>query len=78
MAKTEDTNKKNKHFILNEAKLKRVQRLLGTRTETETIERALDAVLAESERNRAAWAAQERFMRADIEIKDVFGRLEDH
>ena len=37
----------HKHFRLDSAKLKRAQRVLRTRTETETVERALDLVIAE-------------------------------
>ena len=69
--------RKNKHFILDETKLKRAQKILGTRTETETIERALEVVVTEAERNRQAWAATERFIKSGVEIKDVYGRLED-
>jgi hypothetical protein len=44
-------------------------------TETETIERALDAVIAEHERNRIAREANERFLRSGIKIRDVYGKL---
>jgi len=44
-------------------------------TETEAIERALDAVIAEDERNRMAVEANERFIQSGITIKDVFGKL---
>ncbi len=37
---------------LNAAKVKRVQKALGAKTEIEAIERALDLVIAESESNR--------------------------
>jgi hypothetical protein len=40
---------------LNYAKVKRAQRVLGTKTETEAIERALDLVIAEGESNRLAF-----------------------
>ena len=66
----------HKHFRLNPAKIKRAQKALHARTETETIERALDLVLAEQERNRLANAASERFLRSGIEIRDVYGKLE--
>lgn len=39
---SEATRRKN--FRLHQSKLDRAQRLLGTKTETETIERALDLV----------------------------------
>jgi hypothetical protein len=65
----------HKHFRLDTAKIKRAQRLLRTGTETETIDRALDEVIAEHERNRLTREATERFVRTGIEIKDVYGKL---
>jgi ribosomal protein S4 len=65
----------HKHFRLDPAKIKRAQRLLKAGTETETIDRALDVVISEHERNRLAWEANERFIRSGIKIKDVYGRL---
>lgn len=66
----------HKHFRLDSRKLKRAQRLLGARTETETVERALDEVISEHERNRRAWEAHERFLESGIQIRDVYGVLE--
>jgi len=40
----ETSGKARKNYRLSQAKLDAAQRLLGTRTETETIERALDLV----------------------------------
>jgi len=65
----------HKHFQLDSVKIKRAQKVLRTRTETETIERALDFALAEHERNRLALEATERFIKSGIEIKDVYGSL---
>ncbi len=65
----------HKHFRLDTAKIRRAQRLLRTGTETETIERALDEIIAEHERNRLAREANERFIRSGIEIRDVYGKL---
>ncbi len=65
----------HKHFRLDAAKIKRAQRLLKTATETETVERALDAVIAEHERDRLTREANERFVKSDIEIRDVYGKL---
>ena len=67
---------RHKHYVLDEAKIKRAQRLLGAQTETETIERALDEVIAERERNRRAWSATERLLKSGVEVRDVFGRLD--
>lgn len=72
---------KHKHYILDEAKIKRAQKLLGTTTETETIERALEEVITERERSTRAWQAHERFLKTgrkeQIVIRDVYGVLED-
>ena len=56
-------------------KIKRAQRLLRAGTETETIDRALDKVIAEHERNRLTRKANERFVRSGIKIKDVYGKV---
>jgi len=65
----------HKHFRLDVAKIKRAQRLLKADTQTETLDRALDAVIAEHERNRLTREANERFLKSGIEIMDVFGTL---
>lgn len=66
---------KQKRFTLDETKLKKAQKLLGAKTETETIELALAEIISEHERQRRAWAATERFLKSGAVIKDVFGRL---
>jgi hypothetical protein len=72
--------RKNKHMILDQTKLKKAQQVLGAKTETEAIERALERVIDEAEQDRQAWAAHERFLKAAVRgslvIHDVFGRLE--
>jgi hypothetical protein len=50
--------------------------VLRVRTETETIERALDLVLSEHRRNRLAAEANERFAASCIAVKDVYDKLE--
>jgi hypothetical protein len=67
----------HKHFQLDSVKIKRAQKALHAKTETETIERALDFTITEHEKNRLAWAANERFIRSGGEIKDVFGKMDD-
>jgi S-adenosylmethionine:tRNA-ribosyltransferase-isomerase (queuine synthetase) len=73
--------RKNKHFVLNQTKLKQAQKVLGTKTETETIEVAIDMALSEAERNQKAWSSHEKFIRnaakEGLQISDVFGRLEN-
>lgn len=65
----------HKHFQLDAIKITRAQKVLSAKTETEAIERALDFVISEHERNRAALVATERFLSSAIEIKDVYGTL---
>jgi hypothetical protein len=71
--------RRNKHLILDQTKLKKAQKVLGAKTETEAVERALDSVIDEDERNRNAWAAHDRFLRAatreGLQVHDAFGRL---
>jgi hypothetical protein len=66
----------HKHFRLDAAKVRRAQKVLQVRTETETIERALDLVIAEHRRNRLAAEANERFAASGVSIKDVYSKLE--
>jgi hypothetical protein len=68
---------RHKHYVLDEAKIRRAQKLLGTKTETETIERALEEVITERERVRAAWQAHERLLKSGVQIRDVYGMLEE-
>jgi hypothetical protein len=70
-----ESARKNKHFVLDADKIKRAQKVLGTKTETETIERALEQVITEAERTRRAWSATERFIKSEVVIEDVMGRL---
>jgi ribonuclease HII len=68
--------KSHKHFQLDAAKLRLAQRMLRADTETETIERALDSVIAEHERNRLTTEANNRFVTSGIDVKDAYGTLE--
>ena len=40
---------KRKNYYLDEVKIKKVQKILGTRTETETIDKAMDIVIFRTE-----------------------------
>ena len=71
------SEKKRKHLILNQAKLNQAKKILGTRTETETIELALEAVISEAEKDKKALKATADFLKSNIEIRDVHGNLED-
>ena len=70
------SSRAHKHFQLDSVKIKRAQKLLHAKTETETIERALDFLLTEHESNRLAFEATARFLRSGGEIKDIFGKLD--
>ncbi len=76
MART-TAQSKHKHYPIDEAKIRRAQKLLGTTTEAETIERALDEIISERERNQAAWRAHRRLISSGIQIKDVYGVLDE-
>lgn len=65
----------HKHFQLDAVKIRRAQKVLRAKTETETIERALDAVIAEHQRDQLTIEANERFVKSGIELRDVFGKL---
>jgi hypothetical protein len=67
----------HKHFQLDAGKIRRAQKVLNTKTETETIEHALDRVIEQERANRLIREAHRRFIESGIEIKDVFGAL-DH
>ena len=68
-------NRVHKHLQLDAVKIKRAQKILNARTETETIERALDFTIDEHERNRLAADANENFVRSGMDIRDVYGKL---
>ena len=65
----------HKHVRLDAAKIKLTKKHMKARTETETIERALDLVISERQRNRITRGANERFIKSRIEVKDVYGKL---
>jgi len=58
------TNLSRKNYVLDVSKLRRAQKRLGTRTETETIHRALDLVADEAELAKA--------------LKDLLDKGKDH
>lgn len=62
MAKT-GTQNKHKDYILDESKINRAQKHLGTITENETIEREPEEVLTKREQNKRAWQERERFIK---------------
>jgi hypothetical protein len=68
-------NRAHKHFQLDTLKIKRAQKALRARTETETIERALDFAIAEHDKNRLVLEATDRFVKSGIDVKDLYGAL---
>ena len=74
---THTKNRSHKHFQLDAVKIKRAQKVLQAKTETETIERALDFAIDEHEKNQLVAEANERFVRSGVEIKDAYGKLAD-
>lgn len=73
--------RKNKHFLLNQQRLEKARKVLGVKTETETVEIALERVISEAESNSRALSAHEKFLKSAVKdnlvIEDVFGRLDD-
>jgi hypothetical protein len=65
----------HKHFRLDARKIRRAQKVLKAKTETETIERALDAVLSEDLRDRIVAAANEKFITSGVVVRDVYGKM---
>jgi hypothetical protein len=72
---TNTAKRTHKHFQLDSAKIKRAQRALHAKTETDAIERALDFAIAEHEKNRLVLEASERFVKSGVKIKDAYGTL---
>lgn len=60
---------RHKHLKLEQTKLTRAKRLLGAKTEQETVERALDVLLGEEQVLKAL-----RKSRAVGALVDVFGK----
>lgn len=50
---------------------------MSLENESETIEAVLESRISEAEKNRIALKATKEFLNSGIEIKDVFGNLED-
>jgi len=71
------SKRSHKHYQLDSAKIKRAQKALHTRTETETIERALDDAIQTDRVNRRLRQANNRFLQSGIQIKDVYGNLDN-
>ena len=62
--------KVRKQFILPVAKIKKAKEILSAKTETETVERALDLVIADEEIRTMLLS-----VKGPCNIDDVYGRL---
>ena len=74
---TTSRTRTHKHFQLDASKIRRAQKVFKVKTETEAIERALDFAIDEHEKNRLVAEANERFVKSEIEIRDVYGKLNE-
>jgi hypothetical protein len=74
---TTSRTRTHKHFQLDASKIRRAQKVFKVKTETEAIERALDFAIDEHEKNRLVAEANERFVKSEIEIRDVHGKLNE-
>ncbi len=72
-----EVNRRNKHFILDDNQLKLARKLIGAKSDTETIEIALTELINERQRNQQVWKATEKLIKSGIEVRDVFGRLDE-
>ena len=63
-------SKTRKQFILPPAKIKKAKDILSTKTDTETVERALDLVIADDKIPKALLA-----VKGTCNIEDAYGRL---
>ncbi len=69
-------SKKHKYSILNQSKISRAKEILGTRTDSETVEKALDLIISKAEKNKIAFDATEKLLKSGVKVIDVFGNLE--
>jgi hypothetical protein len=67
----------HKHFRLDPVKIKRAQRLLSAASETEAVDRALDLVISEHQKNRLTEEANRRFLDSGIVVRDIYQNPRD-
>ena len=60
------SNPKQTQVPVNEAKLRRLQKLYGASVAAEAVEKAIDEALTEHARNRLAWRAHNRLIESGI------------
>ena len=63
--------KSQTQLVVNPAKVRKAQRILGAKTASESVERALDEVL----RNALLERRHQRLVASGVEVEDLFGRL---
>lgn len=64
--------KMRKQFILDPEKIKTVKKIMKARTDTEAIDRAMDAVIADSKIRDVL-----RAIKGKGSVKDIYGRCKD-
>ena len=62
--------KKRKNFYLDESVLRKARKILGTRTETEAVEKALERIIFEEEYWRAFTELEGKEEHFDLELMD--------
>jgi hypothetical protein len=65
-----------RQFLLDTEKLRLAQTLIHAATEAETIDRALDLMIAEEQRNQLAMEANWEFLTSGAVIEDVYEKLD--
>jgi len=65
------SRKARKQFVLDQGKIRKAKKILGARTETEALDRALDLIIANDELDRA----HQEFATSGVVIRDVFDHL---
>lgn len=63
------SRKAGKQFTLDQRKIRKAKKILGARTETETVDRALDLIIANEELDRA----HQEFATSGVVIREVLG-----
>lgn len=67
-----ESGKARKQFRLDQNKVRKAKKILGTQTESEAVDRALDLIIS----NDALDRAHRDFAKSGITIRDVFGKLD--
>jgi hypothetical protein len=69
--------KRIEKIAINDKKLKKAKNLLGASTDEETIEIALTELIKTRQQDDQAWKATAKLLKSGIEVRDVFGRVND-